>query len=421
MSYITSASRLIDWLVLATTQTSTLSRVKERYKMNSSSWSTLYRPDCNMETAYAFLKHWEYTEDAEYLQLARKIYESIVTLQNADGSFPFANSTDTHVYTNDNSEVPIFLFRMSEIDTEKAQTYISTALETTDFLVSIQNENGSWRVVDNDLTQTAMFTAHAVGALSVALPHASQAQKTTYLSAIENGLSYIHTQITRSGRVYCCSEKHSGTEYWRPPSSDQSITIRGYALAEYYAGESQDVETWKSDRLNLISWLDQLIAPNGAVRNGLGEAVNAADIYGLTDHVYTTAFAIEAYWWSSLVDDQRSYMNRALKIGDFAKDNLYFGETAETYGVIRGAYNLIDDNWDTSELIVNPSEEGGANMIYSGWVNAPLAALFYDLDAQSGTGFSYVYNVDGNNLEAVYDSDGNQINVVYDINGNILT
>ena len=226
MTYINSASNIINWLKLAVDNTTEGKRVKERYMMNSNTWKVWYRPDCNIESAYAFLKYWEYTKDDSYLQLSRDIYNSIVKLQRADGSFPFAHTGDTHTYTNDNSEVPIFLFRMAEIDLERADVYRATALKGTDFILSIQNSDGSWRVVDNDSTKAPMFVAHAVSALSTAYRYTSK--KAEYKTAIEKGLDWIieNGYILDSGRVKCCWEINNGTEYWRPPSSDQSIVIR---------------------------------------------------------------------------------------------------------------------------------------------------------------------------------------------------
>lgn len=383
MSYIDSALNIINWLKLATDNTTDGKRVKERYMMNSNAWKVLYRPDCNIETAYAFLKYWEYTKDDSYLQLSRDIYDSIVKLQRADGSFPFANAEDFYTYTNDNSEVPIFLFRMAEIDLERANVYIATALKGSDFILSIQNSDGSWRVVDNDTTKTPMFVAHAVSCLSTAYRYTSN--KAEYKSAIERGLDWIinNNYILDTGRVRCCWEINNATEYWRPPSSDESITIRGFAHAELYVTDSEKRELWKINRHKMLEWLNQCIDESGAVKNGLGDVNNGADLPQLTDHVYTTAFAVEAYLYSAYVDNKQEYLDTATKIVNFSANNLYYSDEAETNGIIRGAYNLRDKNWDTSELILNAGQEGGANMIYSGWVNAPLACHFIDFEKRT--------------------------------------
>lgn len=378
MSLIDSATTIIDWLKLATDNTSDGKRVKERYKMNSKSWQTIYRPDCNMETALAFLKVWKYTNDDNYLQLSRDIYDSIIKLRNSDNSFPFANTFDTHVYTNDNSEVPIFLFRMAEIDTERADMYRQSALLSTDFLIALQNTDGSWRVVDNDLHKVPMFVAHAVSALSIAYKYTGK--KEQYKIAIENGLDWIiNGNIFDNGRVKICYEVNSGTEYWRPPSSDQAIVIRGFALAELYVNSSKK-DSWKQNRIKMLNWFDQLLDSSGAIKNGLGEKLNGADLAGLTDHVYTTAFGIEAYYWSYLVDNNVDYLNKAKLITEFCSNNLYYSDDINANGVIRGAYNIQDDNWDTSKLILNGGQEGGSNMVYTGWVNAPLAIWMFDIN-----------------------------------------
>ena len=406
MNFINSAMTILEWLKLAIDDTSDGKRVKERYMMNAQSWKVLYRPDCNIETAYAFLKAWEYTKDNSYLQLARDIYSSIVKMQNEDGSFPFAHKDDTHVYTNDNSEVPIFLFRMAEIDSEMADTYRRTALKGIDFILSIQNEDGSWRVVDNDLHTPAMFTAHAVSGLSHAYAYTNN--KNGYKTAIEKGLDFIATQILDNGRIKTCYEINNNTEYWRPPSSDQAIVIRAFAHAEYYISDSSKKDEWKTNRLKLIEWFDQLIDVSGAIKNGLGENINGADLPGLTDHVYTTAFGIEAYQWSYLVDNNSDYLNKAMLITKFSANNLYYSNKPEANGIIRGAYNIQDNNWDTSSLILNSGQEGGANMVYTGWVNAPLVALFFTLSKSSNYSIKIYDGVKTINLP-LYDTPKNDI------------
>ena len=406
MNFIDSTMTILEWLKLAIDDTSDGKRVKERYMMNKKSWKVWYRPDCNIETAYAFLKAWEHTKDNSYLQLARDIYSSIVKMQKTDGSFPFAHTGDTHIYTNDNSEVPIFLFRMAEIDSEMADTYRQTALKGMDFILSIQNENGSWRVVDNDLHTPAMFTAHAVSGLAHA--YAYTTNKTEYKAAIEKGLDFITTQILDNGRIKTCYEINNGTEYWRPPSSDQAIVIRAFAHAEYYIADSSKKDEWKRNRLKLIKWFDRLIDVSGAIKNGLGENINGADLPGLTDHVYTTAFGIEAYQWSYYVDNNPDYLNKAMSIANFAANNLYYSDEPETNGTIRGAYNIQDNNWDTSSLILNGGQEGGADMIYTGWVNAPLVALFFTLSESSNYSIKIYDGVKTINIP-LYDTQKNDI------------
>ena len=133
-----AAAEALGWLEAAvdTTEDGAV-LVRERYDLQERKWISLYRPDCNVETAYAFLRAWEQTGDNHCLELARAIYRSIATFQNPDGSFPFADRKDRHVYTNDNSEVPIFLMRMARLDAEYAPRYLETARKGADFLAGI--------------------------------------------------------------------------------------------------------------------------------------------------------------------------------------------------------------------------------------------------------------------------------------------
>ena len=348
--------------------------IRERYDMANKEWISIYRPDCNIESAFAFLCAWRQTGERKFLALARSVFSSIRKFQNPDGSFPFADRKDRHVYTNDNSEVPIFLMRMAEIDKEYAPEYLSVARKGTDFLRDIQNADGSWRVVDNDSSRTAMFTAHAVAALAMAAGDDS-----SYRTAVEKGIDFIRTQTLPSGRVRTCCEVSPGTEYWRPPSSDQSISVRGIAMAEYYLPDHPRAKDWKELRRGMLSWLNGLLDESGAIRNGLGEDINGADLPSLTDNVYTTAFGIEAYLWSWKLDANPEYKATLDGLLEFCKGNLYHSENADADGVFRGAYNLEEGNWNTSRLVLNSGNEGGSAMVYSGWANAPLASWLMQL------------------------------------------
>ena len=379
-----SATDILTWLQIGVDDTSDGKRIKERYRMDTSEWVTVYRPDCNLESALAFLKAYQNYGEQSYLTLARNIIQSILLLQNQNGSFPFSHIRTT-VYTNDNSEVIMSLVRASDIDIENASSYISVALDVADFLVSIQNSDGSWRVSDANSVKTALFTGHAVSALSFIYTYGSSTQKANYQTAIEKGLTFITSQILTGGRIKCCSEVNLNTEYWRAPTSDQSVCIRAFALAEYYLPNNANVSSWETARQSLTDYLDGLITENGAVRNGSGTGVNGADIYYYTDHIYTTAFAIEAYYWSWKATNNSSYLTTANKIISFCKSNIYYSNNQNANGVIRGAYNLRDHNWDTSELTIDPNVQVGSDQLYTGWSNAPIAYWFLaNLSSYSG-------------------------------------
>lgn len=374
--YAYQIDNLENWLVnLATYTANGTTYVKERYRMDIWAWSSGATAMACAQAALTYLYLWKYRNDATFLTTARNLVSGLEAGRNQNGGFPMFiyGGSDTHVYTGGNSEVPISLFRMAEIDTDYALTYVENGLRSTDFLLSIQNQNGSWRTVDNDNTQTALFTAQAVMALSMGYQYTTN--KNGYRAAIENGISFIQTQLLPDGRIKTCREANPGTEYWRPPTSDQSIVIRGLAAAEYYLSDNANVQNWRSLRETLLVYLNDCIGVEGAVRNGLGTTSLPNDFYGLTDHVYTTSWAIEAYYYCGLVDEDQTEMGISKGIVDFCSGNLYFNVgNVNTNGTIRGAYNIQDDNWDTSALTQDAGNEGGAEMIYVGWVMAPILA-----------------------------------------------
>lgn len=390
MTFTTSAQSIINWLVnierTVADKDPIQKRVAERvhspnFETGAGTPNAIWRPDCNIETAYAMLKAWQSTEDESYLIRSREYANWVISTQFEDGSFPFTVSPDgsksSTKWVNDNSEVAIFFFRMAEIDTDRAEIYRGIAIATTDYLLTKQIQTGAFPLISAP-KHSAMFTAHAVSALSYSYRFVSNKQ--VYKAAIEKAIDWIiASNIMAGGRIKTTHELASGEEVWRPPSSDQSLVVRALAHAEYFVVDSTKSNFWRSYRNVFLRWLTPLIHENGAMRNGYGDNITHADIYHITDHVYTTAFAIEAYLYSYLNGGNQEHLDNALLIASFASDNLYFSNNPNTNGVLRGAYDLIDNNWDTSEVQQNHAVEGGGEMIYSGWTNAPIAALLYEL------------------------------------------
>ena len=59
-------------------------------------------------------------------------------------------------------------------------------------------------------------------------------------------------------------------------------------------------------------------------------------------------------------------------------------------------------------MILNSGQEGGADMIYTGWVNAPLVALFFTLSESSNYSIKIYDGVKTINLP-LYDTQKNNI------------
>lgn len=367
---------LSDWLInLATYTANGNTYCKERYRMDTSKWVDGATAIAMGEIAVTYLQLWKYYGDESYRTTARNIVSALEAGRRSSNGFSMYvyGGSNNIQYTGGNSEVPLMLFRCAEIDPDYASTYIASALKSTDFLVGIQNSDGSWRTSSSNQAKTAMFTAQAVGALASGYRYATGSRISAYRTAIEKGIAYIQTQLMSDGRIKTSHDNGSSEEWWRPPTSDQAIVIRGLAIAEYYLPNNANASAWKTLRQTLLSYLNQCIGSEGAVRNGLGNSGLPNDYYGLTDHIYTTSWAIEAYYYSALVDDSQTELNISKGIVEFCKGNLYFDVGNEnTNGTIRGAYNVQDDNWNTSALVQDGGNEGGADMIYVGWVMSPI-------------------------------------------------
>lgn len=383
--YAEQIGYLSDWLInLATYTANGSTYCKERYRMDRNVWVDGATAIAMGEIAVTYLQLWKYYKDESYRTIARNIVSALEAGRRSSNGFSMYvyGGSDNTQYTGGNSEVPLMLFRCAEIDSDYASTYIASALTSTDFLLGIQNSDGSWRTSSANSAKTAMFTAQAVGALASGYRHATKAKQPLYKTAVEKGIAYIQTQLMPDGRIKTSRDNGSNEEWWRPPTSDQAIVIRGIAIAEYYLPNDEYVSSWRTLRQTLLSYINQCIGSEGAVRNGLGNSGLPNDYYGLTDHIYTTSWAIEAYYYSALVDNLQSEINISKGIVDFCKGNLYFdADNVNTNGTIRGAYNVQDGNWDTSALVQDGGNEGGADMIYVGWVMSPILTWMIEYSA----------------------------------------
>lgn len=378
---MTAALDLIAWLQRSTKPGSAV--LRERYNLELDVWLDVVRPDCNAEGVLAFLRAWQITGESGYLTKSRAIWDGFKHLQEAAGPWPMFEGTSggfqsTH-WANDNSETAIFLLRAADADPVNASAYREAALKTLDWFVTQQDVSGAWRACEEAPYLAPWSGAHVCTALSTAYPHGSPAQQSAYLSAITSGLAYIGANVRPDGRILLGYEVHGAEERWRPPSSEQSICVRALAICERVFPTHPDVATWRTKRYALLGWLDPLIDSSGAIRNGYGVGVTAGDVAHITDHVYTTAFAAEAYLLSGQVDGNPTYTSNGRGILRFAAGNIWHSSTnPDEDGCLRGAYDLTAQDFNTSEVSQNGSEEGGGNMAYTGWSAAPVAALLLE-------------------------------------------
>lgn len=387
--YFEQIRYLKDWLINKATYISgDNTYVKERYRMDTSKWVNGATAIACAQAMFAYAKLYQYTENDDYLSLVRNLYGGIHDGRKSDGGFEMyvyypGGGGQSDKYTGGNSEVPINLFRVAEIDTNYSAQYIQEGLLSTDYLLTTQNTDGSWRTSVNEAAKSSMFTAQAIAAIAMGYQYTQN--KNAYLSAIQNGFDFISTRLLSDGRIKSTFEESIGTGYgseeWRPPTSDQAIVIRGLAIVELYMADYMNVSDITAFRHLLLPYLNNCIGSEGSIRNGLGTSSLPNDIFGITDHVYTTSWAIEAYYYSSLIDNSASEMDISDGIIEFCAGNLYFSNSPNTNGTIRGAYNVRDGNWDTSVLYQDASNEGGADQIYVGWAMAPILSwtLMHDL------------------------------------------
>lgn len=409
MSMINSAMDIAQWLRNSIDDTDYGKFVRERLKVSNNSWYKVYRSDCNIETAYAFILAWKHSGEYSYLNSARELYEGVKALQQENGSV--WRRTDSDVcYISGCSKVAVNLFRMADIDYEYASEYRATAVKVTDWLLTIQNSDGGFPRSTAHASYTACFTAHAVSAFAMAYRY-TNTNRAAYLEAIKKAVNFIISKIRDDNMITLMG----ASEAQRPPSSDQGIVIRGLAHAELYLPNSEFTASCRNARARLLSWFMPLLTEEGAVRNGYGTGANGADTINVTDYVYTMNFAIEALYLSACVDGDIDYLDAAMRVIRFAQGNVYYSSETNINGALRGAFNIAQRNWDTSEATLDTGEQGGGDMIYTGWTNAPIAAHmfnFSDLILKKAV----LSICSGNKVERIAAKNGGTFNMMVDGN-----
>lgn len=387
MSMIDTAMGIVEWLETSIGDTNYGKFVRERLRVSDRTWYSVYRTDCNIESAYAFLLAWKHTGEQKYLQTARELYAGVKALQQEDGSVWRRTDSDT-CYVSGCSKVAVNLFRMAEVDTEYADEYRETAIKVTDWLITIQNGEGGFPRSTAHASYTACFTAHAVSAFSMAYRYT--ARQSVYLEAIKKAVAFIVGKVRDDNMITLMG----AAEAQRPPSSDQGIVIRGLAHAELYVPNEELAATCRETRFRLLSWFIPLLTKEGALCNGYGTGANGADVATITDYVYSVPFAVEAFYYSAIVDGDNTNIINAMKLVRFSQGNVYYSKYAELNGVLRGAFELENRNWDTSAAAMDSGEQGGGNMIYTGWTNAPMAMHFFNFSSAVESGATLSVNTD---------------------------
>jgi hypothetical protein len=399
MSMTNTAIGIVEWLKTSIVNTNYGKFVRERFRVSDKTWYEVYRSDCNIESAYAFLLAWKHTGERQYLQLARELYAGVKALQQEDGSVWRRTDSDT-CYVSGCSKVAVNLFRMAEVDTEYADEYRETAIKVTDWLITIQNNEGGFPRSTTHASYTACFTAHAVSAFSMAYRYTTR--QSVYLEAIEKAVAFIVGKVRNDNMITLMG----ASEAQRPPSSDQGIVIRGLAQVELYVPDLELAAACRTVRLRLLSWFVPLLTDEGALRNGYGTGANGADVATITDYVYSVPFAVEAFYYSAIVDGDKANLINAMKLVRFAQGNVYYSEHAELNGVLRGAFELENRNWNTGAAAIDSGEQGGGDMIYTGWTNAPMAMHFFNFSSAVGSGTALSIETDAKTERFLPDGNG---------------
>lgn len=379
--YLAAIKSIYKWLnSCAARVVSNKLYVKERYSIGTRRWYSIRRPYYMIQAAAAYYSLWNQYGKDEYLLKARELTKNSFEGLNSSGCFIYdLDGQDSTIYVGGNCEDVIYLCAFADLDATNANEYHTVAKGVIDWILTMQNSNGGWAM--NGTAYSPLGTGHALAALAYYYQYLPENEKASVLSQIERGAAFMLTKQLNTGRFLCGNEIRRGHENWRSPSSDHCIALRGLAMCEYFFPNNSNVQTWHTARMSALNYLYSLVDESGAIVNGEydgenGTQINGADFNFLTDHVYVTRYAIDALEWCYKVDHDALEMSTLYGICQFCTGNL-FEQTNDVNakGVLRGAYNLRDENWDTSMMDMSGSAaggEGGADMVYVGSVNAPI-------------------------------------------------
>lgn len=347
----------------------------ERYNLTTKTWDEACTAYGCGQVMYTYGLMWKYTGEAQWLTKARKMYDGLLDGIKSNDRYQMfvynpTSYVDTTEYTGGNSETPIHLFRMAEIDTERSQDYIDLGLRSTDKWLELQNSDGSYYCSSVDTDKLPAYTSQVMAALAMGYQYTDR--KSQYLTAIQNAFSFVQTQKLSDGRMKCGGDLGFNHEGWRGPSSEHCMTIRHIGITEKYMTNYMDISTMMAFRQSILPYMFKCIGPEGMVRNGIGTTTIANDKYGFIDHVYTTAMAIEAMSYCYEIDQNITYKEIRDKMLGFCAATLYYSDDKNANAILRGAYNIDAGNWETAELKQNNRNEGGSDVTYTGWIMGPI-------------------------------------------------
>lgn len=334
------------------------------------------RPDSTSETALLFLRAGARFDDERWYAIGRSLSSYLLTTGLGDGTFPFfrevippgersieRSETWDLIYPNDHGKLLEHLCLIDEfLDDDVVRR---TAQGVADALVRGQSADG-WFALGGHAYTEPCYTAWA--AVGLARWHQSSGDEAAAVAA-RRAVDYLVALQLDDGRIRTSYEL-TGTEAWRPASSETVETLRALARLQIATGEDQSSAT-----AGAVAFIDRLTTADGAIRNCDEHCADAAlqNDPDLADIVYTEAYALHA--WLDLSDAQpdQGHIERAALLADFLTSIQCEGENPRWDGAWRGSFDVVQRRWRGRSDQRNDIDEGGALSVYTGWATTTIA------------------------------------------------
>jgi hypothetical protein len=333
------------------------------------------RPDCNFQTAYLFERAAEFLQDPRLREVADNIlgflfHRSSLRDRSTDSAHSdlwlWAHPAPRPSYwTDDMAWVITILHAMAR---RGRPDLAASAVATARRLLTLVREyfadvvrRGYDHPPSEDVVSGIRMNPHWIGLLTMAFAHAQTADPRADYAGVVH--AYYADYALRGPPTFDDASRRAARSHPWSISEYAYLSLAASVCADVFHDEAISRVLETAVRILLSSQ-----SPEGHFP---AEHYEAPDSPGLVDLVYTQNWATLGLLHAARVldsDDCRKAVEMSLQLLEKIQDATPRSWLA---GCWRGMYDLSSDRWGGGDL-----SEGGANSIYTGWTNAPIALAF---------------------------------------------
>jgi hypothetical protein len=333
------------------------------------------RPDCNVETACLFDRAADMLGDPGLRTVATNILDFLFhrsTLRDRSSGSPFSDlwlwaqpAPRPTYWSDDMAWVITILCTMARRGrSELAAPAIATARRLHAMVPSYFDDVerlGFDHQPSEDVVQGIRMNPHWIGLLTMAFAHAQAADPDTDFSDVVH--RYYASYVLRGPPAFDGASRRAAHRHPWSVSEYAYLSLTASICARFFDDDAARAALKKSVAILLECQSDQGHFPS--------EHYEAPGAPNLVDLVYTQNWATLGLLHASRALDDAACeraVERSLELLAGIQDT---SPQPWLAGCWRGLYDVSAGRWGGGDL-----SEGGANSIYSGWTNAPIALAF---------------------------------------------